>query len=215
LITLTEGASDADISDAVNRMSPDDFAFFHSLPIAPEFQALDPTTAQFASNSFQHGTVAVGQQDAKAYGIFRLGLGFSSCCSPNVHAHWNATLRVMEYRAVRKIGAGELLSISFDVGGLLLPRNERQTRLWQYRSINCYCFICNGPHVEFSDLRRNFVAPIAKTKQVNVQMVSLDMAEFTKKLMLIVTLDSSGSRLLGIGGLVSFRRYPLLRLLPP
>jgi hypothetical protein len=190
LITLTRNASDADISDAVKGMFPNDVAFFQSLPIAPEFIALDPTTARFKSNSLPRATVTTGQQDVRAYGIFRLGLGFSSCCSPNVHTHWNVISRVMEYRAVRNIAVGEPLSISFDLRGLLLPSNERRARLRQSRSINCYCFICNGPHVEASDFRRKFVAPIARTQQTDVRIVSLDMFNCTKGLMLIVTLDN-------------------------
>jgi hypothetical protein len=210
LVTLRQGENDADLRLAINAMAPEELLFFSSLPIAPAFGALDPTTARFGSNSFQYGTVIMGQQDVKVYGIFRHGLGFSSCCSPNVHLHWNATSGLMEYRAVRNIPVGEPLSISFDVGGLLLPRNERRTRLWQRRNIDCTCFVCTSPDVRNSDLRRKFVAPIVQTKQQDVRMVSFDMTDCTKKVMLIVTLDSQCSTSLARGTSVSFRRYAVL-----
>lgn len=73
-------------------------------------------------------------------------------CRPNAQHAWNEALGVETVHAVRTIGPGDELTLSYLAGG---PSNERKQKLKQYFGFDCTCDICSLPATELkvSDAR--------------------------------------------------------------
>ncbi|CCM00238.1 uncharacterized protein FIBRA_02267 [Fibroporia radiculosa] len=89
----------------------------------------------------------------------RLGLFFAAArlnhsCTPNVSRVWDSEEQVLKFYALRHIGPGEELCISYlDV---LETRDERRAELWSHFGFECACSVCTlqGTALEESDYRR-------------------------------------------------------------
>lgn len=132
---------------------------------------------KFKANALRCGRLRTPNSvlEVNASGLFVLASWLNSSCAPNVHAHWNATTRSMEFRAVRKIWAEEELCICYDVNALLFGKQDRQRILHDGYGFVCLCQVCSLPDTFPSDLRRDGQRRIVETGVGTVVNVSTSM----------------------------------------
>lgn len=88
--------------------------------------------------------------------IFLMASRLNSSCQPNVHAHWNATHSIMEFRAIRQISEGEELYICYNLAFLLLTASERRSKIFEQFRFWCHCKACTE-QTTASDSRREYI----------------------------------------------------------
>jgi hypothetical protein len=90
------------------------------------------------------GVVQGSSQDVSVSGLFHKGSRLQRSCQPNVHAQWIRFTEqngagTMEFRALRDINPGEILSVSTDVRGMLYGRDVRHQRIFDSSGRRCPC----------------------------------------------------------------------------
>ena len=78
-------------------------------------------------------------------GVFPLIARINHGCRPNSQRAWNDNLQVELVHAVRDIGKGEELTLSYSVGG---PSTARQRQLREYFGFDGACELCSLPPAE-------------------------------------------------------------------
>ncbi|KAL8387084.1 hypothetical protein RB595_010169 [Gaeumannomyces hyphopodioides] len=83
-------------------------------------------------------------------------------CMPNAHASWNPAKEHETIHAIRPIGAGDEITISYCEE---LPYAERQTHLRSSFGFTCACSLCSRPESarNESDQRRKLIAELDKS----------------------------------------------------
>ena len=134
---------------------------------------------RFLATSLRCGVVLIGKQDVEISGAFVTATRFNHSCEPNVHAHWVPEEQQMYFRTLRQVKEGAELSICYDSGTLLFPKDTRKQKLLERFRFICNC-VCCGLCTSDSDSRRlglkSIVEGLAHTipVQLRIQMVSND-----------------------------------------
>jgi hypothetical protein len=171
LVVIPPGFGDAmrlaHLVAEVRRLTPDQkkafFGLYHSpgALVPPAQNDVDPSAGQNATTEmlttfaiFETNSFQMGEDGEHGTGVFASYSRMNHTCTPNTHASYNETLRMMTVHATREIEENEeILTTYIDVYQSFEQRNADLST----RDFRCQCECCEGPNAAASDIRRKHI----------------------------------------------------------